>query len=500
MKKDKKEEKIVNNVNTTLLGKTLRLIKKEGKELDNLKKFMQSPYFNTNKDLVKLFDELIKTFPDFSADKEVVFNKIYPKIKYNDETFRLQCSALNELIEMFLLQEQLKKNEFLKQQLLAEAYDKKRVYKKSLKGFEDAIVALEKSYNKNNIAILPYYSQKAELYNALVFHPENKSILQSEKLLTEASEAANKVFILQKLEYFLEQTFQQAVFKKESNFHFLDEIINYCQDESIAKEPIFKIYADVISLYKNDTINSLSILCENFKEHYKEFSAIHQEKIFSHIQNSFTRKINAGDISFYAESFDWLKFGLSSKLLLQDEKLSETMFLNIANTASLCQDFEWFEYFISDYKKNLHSANPDVVIELCRVNKHLIRFEKERNEEDLDAAMNDINKMYPKNVFLKLTRHSLNIKVRFHMHKSKPNEICLVRTEIDRFKSFVKNEKTLSENRKNTYFLYLSCFCEMLTIFEEKHTKSELKVNKRNLINKINEASFGNKHWLIANL
>ena len=132
IKKDEKEEKIVNNVNTTLLGRTLRLIKKEGKELDNLKKFMQSPYFNTNKDLIKLFDELIKTFPDFSADKEVVFNKIYPKIKYNDETFRLQCSALNELIEMFLLQEHLKKNEFLKQQLLAEAYDKKRVYKKSL--------------------------------------------------------------------------------------------------------------------------------------------------------------------------------------------------------------------------------------------------------------------------------------------------------------------------------------------------------------------------------
>ncbi|MEZ4985507.1 MAG: CBS domain-containing protein [Saprospiraceae bacterium] len=59
------------------------------------KRFLESPYFNSNKDVLVLFNEINKLIDkDKSTEKEYIWKKIAPKSPYNDVRFRKYCSDL----------------------------------------------------------------------------------------------------------------------------------------------------------------------------------------------------------------------------------------------------------------------------------------------------------------------------------------------------------------------------------------------------------------------
>ena len=72
------------------------------KDMRTAKDFVESPYFNKNHQLQKLFEALEKSHPEFSISKERVFKQVFPNKKYNDLKFRQICSALYKLLEEFL--------------------------------------------------------------------------------------------------------------------------------------------------------------------------------------------------------------------------------------------------------------------------------------------------------------------------------------------------------------------------------------------------------------
>ncbi len=111
---------------------SLQLISKKDKELDNLRKFVHHCYPVADKVAVAIFDYWdIELKNDCNAlDNKNAWKKIFPAKKYLSDTFRTYCSKLNELIEHFLILEQLKEDKIMQQQLLAIALQKKNKHKK----------------------------------------------------------------------------------------------------------------------------------------------------------------------------------------------------------------------------------------------------------------------------------------------------------------------------------------------------------------------------------
>ena len=55
------------------------------KEIRRFSEFISSPYFNKNKNVIKLYEVIRKAYPDFEQEKftkENVFSKIFPGKKY----------------------------------------------------------------------------------------------------------------------------------------------------------------------------------------------------------------------------------------------------------------------------------------------------------------------------------------------------------------------------------------------------------------------------------
>src|SRR5688572_17688030 len=83
-------------------------------ELKIFRRFITSPYFNRSSKVVKLFDHLIKFYPNFehpALTKENLHKKISPELAYNEITVRRLLFDLQSLSEKFLQQRNFESKE-----------------------------------------------------------------------------------------------------------------------------------------------------------------------------------------------------------------------------------------------------------------------------------------------------------------------------------------------------------------------------------------------------
>jgi hypothetical protein len=100
--------------------KILKTLTKD--EIHSLKKFISSPYFNTNDNILKIFEELVKFYPKFGSEKltkQNLHEKIFKEKVYNDSNLRWMMSVLHHLIENFLIQKNFDNDRYAKLRYLA---------------------------------------------------------------------------------------------------------------------------------------------------------------------------------------------------------------------------------------------------------------------------------------------------------------------------------------------------------------------------------------------
>ena len=87
-------------------SKVIDILKKfDRKELKELGDFVDSPFHNKNKNVIKLYYSLLPFYPGFEnkkLSKEFIYGKIFPDKSYADKTFRNLMSDLLNLIESYL--------------------------------------------------------------------------------------------------------------------------------------------------------------------------------------------------------------------------------------------------------------------------------------------------------------------------------------------------------------------------------------------------------------
>jgi hypothetical protein len=101
-------------------SKAIDIIKSLSKEeFLRLGKYLSSPFFNSNKNLTKLYKVLKGNYPDFETvkfNKEDVYKIIYGNSPYDDEKFRKLLSALYKELNKFecLLEDKPIHNRYLR--------------------------------------------------------------------------------------------------------------------------------------------------------------------------------------------------------------------------------------------------------------------------------------------------------------------------------------------------------------------------------------------------
>ena len=91
------------------------------RELNKLYKFLCSPYFNQYRILEKLFRYIQSKHPFLvkkDLNRKVLHKYLYAKTKFNDANIRKLQSLFTQLIDKYLIQTELEKNEFGNRSLL----------------------------------------------------------------------------------------------------------------------------------------------------------------------------------------------------------------------------------------------------------------------------------------------------------------------------------------------------------------------------------------------
>ena len=128
-------------------SKLLQLVKiLDVEEMRWLAKFVRSPFYNSNKEVIALFDYIRKYHPECDSSKlakEVVFKKIWPKEAFNDRRIRVLMFRLSDLVEAFLVAQKLKKDKIQHEKLLIQAVGERDLYEVFVKKTEVLLGQLE---------------------------------------------------------------------------------------------------------------------------------------------------------------------------------------------------------------------------------------------------------------------------------------------------------------------------------------------------------------------
>ncbi|MFT7606032.1 MAG: hypothetical protein ACI8VT_003630, partial [Saprospiraceae bacterium] len=74
-------------------------------------KFVKSPYYNVNNNLVNLYKLLSKYYPDFEHSKltyQAIFTSLFPREGFDIQRLRVLFHRLTKLVESFLVAEQIR--------------------------------------------------------------------------------------------------------------------------------------------------------------------------------------------------------------------------------------------------------------------------------------------------------------------------------------------------------------------------------------------------------
>ena len=95
-------------------SKLLSLVKTfDSRDIRRAKQFVQSPYFNTNKVLINLFNYIIKFQPDYKhpkLEKAATYKALKLGGQFEDNKIRSYMSRLRQLLEKFIIHDKLDTN------------------------------------------------------------------------------------------------------------------------------------------------------------------------------------------------------------------------------------------------------------------------------------------------------------------------------------------------------------------------------------------------------
>ncbi len=467
--------------------------------------YLRSPFFNTNTNVVKMYDIIKKKQSDFENNgltKEFIFKKLYPKEEYNDERMR-----------------------FLMSELLRHALDFLK-YINNNSGFEEIhadINFLRVLNNRNldklfikHLKIVEKFFDKENNFNPFLFRllidleSEKINFYISKDRQQESSEAILKkgeyllfYFLVEILKARKDLLINKIVFNADFEINLVEEFVNNFKFEKILyylKENSFKFYP-IVAIYYYSFMAQLNFKDESYKnlkklleENINLFNQGEKYNLYRTLESCCWEKVRSGDKSFGNKLFEIYKYILKEGLNKYEDKsyFRIDYFRNMVINGLNIKEFEWTEKFIIQYVNELAPEHRENMYNFCAA---LIHFEKGNFEKSLEFITNVSYEYF----YLKVDVKNLLLKVYYEL-----NLFEQANSLIDSYKHFLSKNKTLSEVFKTINGAFLNFYIRLIKIktgddsVSIKELKTELSkiphlAHKRWTLEKVDELESGIK-------
>ena len=452
-------------------------------ELKRFGLFIQSPYFNKEKVLMKFTQILSENYPAFKITKEEAFQKLYPGKKYSDSFMRNIISDLLKHCEKFLAVNGLDKYQ-AKKKFLSEL-NKRNLNTLYLKNH----LHLTKSISEFKFKNAEYFK---ELYEDL--SEKNLNILRSsDRYLkkTEYEEILKNLslyFLINLLKHSSSEINARKYIRKSADY-FKNENLPGDLIENYFKEyegiTYVKIYYCIYKILKDDSEKHFKILKKFVEDKADEIKDEDLSNIYSALSNFAYMKVISGDTGYTKEQFE-ISLNSIRKKLYKEEKgfLPHVSYLNVVITGLEVNRVTEVSEFIDEFSSELNDSYRDSTVNLAMA---LISYKL----KDYDEALNQLNKVNIEDYSFRQQIRSLYLKIYFDLNESEPFYF-----HVDRYKHFIGENKSIHESLKknlNGYIFYTKKLFDIKNLINKEEMAVQIDILKMELEK---NSSVLNKNWL----
>lgn len=470
----------------TKLLEILRVLSKD--EFRRFYKFIKSPWFNSNKNVIKLYEYLRPFHPDFDSpklSKEIVFKKIFPKEAYLDTRMRTMISLLKRLAENYLVELEMQKNELKYKELLVTALGKRDLYEL----FNHEIELIFEQFDDAPQRDMNFYHSKMQLHQELFFHPQTAKYSLDHNHLKETLNNLDQFYFLAKLRFSLEVATRKKFIAGNFDNFMLEELLQKIETSKLREaNPIIGLYYDILKLHesgRNDQLLDQSI--KNFTKYNQLLEFDQKRIILTNLINHCIQVYNTGIQEYLTKQFELYQIGLKKNLVVVNGYISDAAFTNIAVIGSVLKKFEWVNHFITENTKYLNSK---FRVEARNLSEAYLFYHQKKYNKTIQKLL-----AVP---FLDITYgfrvRGLLLRTYFECTLEDDTYFEVTMAHLDAFRKYLSRNPTIGKARAKAYTNLISLTQKLIVILVEKFKDKQLL--KKLLLEVENTTPVITKAWL----
>lgn len=471
-------------------SKLLKILKNlTEEEIRRFHKFIRSPYYSYKKHCLPFFEYIRRYYPDFTSSKlskENAFHHLFPDKAFQSQKMRHVMTDLVNLLEDFLVAEQIRHHDFQKKKLLRDAYGDRDLYEYFEKSTADITKTLDALPYRNSF----YQHESMKNQEVYFFHPSTKKHLVKENYLETINECLDQYFTLSKLQLATEMKARASVLSKNYFSNFLTNII--LEQEIDGNHTSEKaLYRRAFDLYTKDNLDNFSELKSLFLEALDTLASKDIVYLYHHLLNFTIRKGNSGNTEFIKESFSLYQLGLTKKIIGYKYKLTDTTFTNISAIGIKLQEFIWVEDFINGYSQFLQNEIRDNAKTLCLA----FLFYGQKKFKETDELVSNFSFTSP---FYQVRAKILSLRALFELFIIDHSYYDLIQSTSSAFEKFLRRNKTLGTQHKTAYLGFIQHLRQLVDLCANLKLSAKVKEKFKAKISR--KASVINRDWLIQKI
>lgn len=413
-------------------------------ELEEMGKFLNSPFYNQDPVVVSLFDKLCKFHPDFSEPKltkQYLFKSVFPHDEYDDKSLRYLLSNLTKLLEQFLAVQKIREHPSLLQLALLEVQSERGLQK----GYRRTSQHLKQSISgKSSSDSFFTRMQWSEIREK---HFQKQRVRKFDPSLQHFANNLDQYYFLNRLKIVCAMLDRQTILQAEYKLNISEAWIQHLKANAFFGEPLIQIYYSIFQALQHETDESHFVdLIAFLREFSSAIAETDLKDIYLFAINYCARKIRQGKEKYVGEALQLYRDGIEKSLLLDEQGLSPWAFTNVVKLALRQQQYDWIEGFINQYAPILPEQFRENALHynLAELYYYTNRFNLAQ-QHLIQVQFSDLNYYLGARVLL--------AKI---FYESGEEEALL--SLISSFTIFLKRNKALSGNLKRTYLN----FCQIL--------------------------------------
>lgn len=453
----------------------------EKPELRELKKFVRSPFFNTQKEVSVLADFLINNRDSnkFPPDKPAAFKKIFPDEAYSDVKIRLVMSALLKCLESYLVVKKALAEESDTKIQLAEVYRSRKLSRH----FQTTKTLARRSLSSKKERNATFWRQRYAL-SVEQYYMESAQGRSAALNLQEVTDALDTFFIAEKLRQSCILLTHQAVYKSDYRHGLLAAVLEYLrQYPQMLSEPAVGIYYHAFHALTHAQDEAHF---QNFKNQLFSFSEHFPEQELRDLYllaiNYCIRQINEGKRPYFREGFDLYQRGIQNEIFIEKGLLSRFTYSNIVGIGLQLNEFDWVENFLKDYQPFIEKNHRESTFSY-----NMARLEYARRH--FSTAISLLQKAEYKDLLTNLGAKTILLKIFFEQDSTD-----LLNAHLDAMKNFIRRKRVIGYHREN--YLNIVHFTGKLNTVNP-FQKSELKKLKEEILS---AEPLTEREWLLYQL